>query len=241
MPSEYGSSDVGEHYTEVYNAHFSEPLSDCDPEAESGVEVACPAIACPVVEEIRWDEWEDRVGQDRRTRPLSKASRAATVMYRGNVKEVAKHMEKYLTPCMPTIYSDKVKHREKLIDRAMPFNLKVARPVGRQEMTESPIAQAAMQKEWDALLGQKVWNLMVVREKSDVVHEARVQQKTVQFGRVHGICVEQNFELPQCHASRKFKGRVVFLGNQVKNQDFEQATFVDFRKLTSNHRKCSVV
>ena len=112
--------------------------------------------------------------------------------------------------------------------------------MGRQEMTESPIAQAAMQKEWDALRSQKVWNLMVMREKSDVVHEARVQQKTVQFGRVHGICVEQNFELPQCHASRKFKGRVVFLGNQVKNQDFEQATFMDLG-LISNHRKCSVV
>ncbi len=73
----------------------------------------------------------------------------------------------------------------------------------------------------------KVWNLMVVREKSDVVSEARTQGKTVQFGRVHGICVEKNYELPSGHASRKFKGRVVFLGNQVKNQDFEQATFMD--------------
>ncbi len=39
--------------------------------------------------------------------------------------------------------------------------------------------------------------------------------------------VLKNFELPEGHASRKCKGRVVFLGNQMKNQDFEQATFMD--------------
>ncbi len=114
-----------------------------------------------------------------------------------------------------------------MMDRAIPFNLMVARPVGRQEMTDCPIAQAAMQKEWEALKTQKVWDLLIVREKSDVVTEARKASKTVQFGRVHGICVEKNFELPQGHLNRKFKGRVVFLGNQVKNQDFEQATFMD--------------
>mgnify|MGYP002807094053 CR=1 FL=1 len=129
---------------------------------------------------------------------------------------------------MPTIRPEQKKqHRGKLIDRAIPFNLMVARPVGRQEMTDCSEGQAAMQKEWAALSEQKVWNLLIVREKSDVVSEARNNQKEVQFGRVHGICVEKNFELPHGHISRKFKGRVVFLGNQVKNQDFEQATFMD--------------
>ena len=74
-----------------------------------------------------------------------------------NAKDVAKHMEKYLTPCMPTIRPEQTKqHRGKLIDRTLPFNLMVARPVGRQEMTDSPEAQAAMQKEWAALDEQKV-------------------------------------------------------------------------------------
>ena len=84
-----------------------------------------------------------------------------------------------------------------------------------------------MAKEWAALKEQKVWNLMVVREKRDVMEEARDTETEVQFGRVHGICVEKNFELPKGHASRKYKGRVVFLGNQVQNQDYEQATFMD--------------
>ena len=66
-----------------------------------------------------------------------------------------------------------------------------------------------------------------VRCVRETVNEARRLGKEVQFGRVHGICVEKNCELPRGHLSRKFKGRVVFLGNQVKNQDFEQATFMD--------------
>ena len=39
-----------------------------------------------------------------------------------------------------------------------------------------------MQKEWAALKTQKVWDLLVVREKSDVMAEARRLGKEVQFG-----------------------------------------------------------
>ncbi len=86
----------------------------------------------------------------------------------------------------------KKQHRGKLVDHAIPFNLMVARPVGRQEMTNCPEAQAAMQKEWAALNEQKVWNLLIVRDKSDVFSEARSNQKEVPFGRLQGICVEKH-------------------------------------------------
>ena len=92
--------------------------------------MACPALV--LHEEVRWEEWEDRVEEDRRTRPISQAARAASVVDRGIVEDVHKHMDKYVTPCMPTIFPAKVRHREKLIDRAIPLNLIVARPVGRQ-------------------------------------------------------------------------------------------------------------
>ena len=60
--------------------------------------------------------------------------------------EIDKHMNKHLAPAMPTISPEKRPHREKLSERVIPFNLMVARPVGKQEMTDNPIAQAAMQK-----------------------------------------------------------------------------------------------
>jgi hypothetical protein len=80
----------------------------------------------------------------------------------------------------------------------------------------------------------KVWNCWEVREKKDVIREARRAGKVVQFGRVHGICVEKNSELPMEHPNRKYKGRVVFLGNRVSNQDLEAATFADMGNAPAN-------
>ena len=37
----------------------------------------------------------------------------------------------------------------------------------------------------------------------------------------HGICVEKHSQLPAGDPKRKFKGRGVLLGNQVKNQSFD--------------------
>ena len=42
-----------------------------------------------------------------------------------------------------------------------------------------------------------------------------------------GICVEKNSEFPPGHPKRKVKGRVVFQGNRVTNQNWEAAIFQD--------------
>ncbi len=49
----------------------------------------------------------------------------------------------------------------------------------------------------------------------------------MQFGRVRCLCAEKDAELPENQPSRKFKGGVVFLGNQIRNQYFETAAFAD--------------
>ena len=94
-------------------------------------------------------------------------------------------------------------------------------------------AVEAMQKEW-ATMHERVWELNKVRKKSDFIREAKKEGKTVQFGRVHGICVEESAELPAGHPNRKYKGRVVFLGNRVTNQDFEGATFAELGNAPAN-------
>ena len=66
-----------------------------------------------------------------------------------------------------------------------------------------------------------------MRERADVVAEARNTGVTLHLGHLAGICVEKNSQLPEGHPLRKFKGRVVFLGDQVRNQDFEAAIFQD--------------
>ena len=66
-----------------------------------------------------------------------------------------------------------------------------------------------------------------MRERADVIAEAKAAGREVQFGRVHCIRVEKNSELPLGDPKRRFKGRAVFLGNQVVNQDYEQALFAE--------------
>ena len=61
----------------------------------------------------------------------------------------------------------------------------------------------------------------------DVAADARRDGKQVQFGHIFGICVEKNSELPKGHPNRKFKGRVVFQGNRVVDQNWEHAPFQD--------------
>jgi hypothetical protein len=50
-------------------------------------------------------------------------------------------------------------------------------------------------------------------------------------GRVFDICVEKNSELEHGHPSRKFKGRVVFEGNYVRDENHQAALF---RELGAN-------
>ena len=45
------------------------------------------------------------------------------------------------------------------------------------------------------------------------------------FGRVHELCYLKNSELPEADPRRKYKGRAVFLGDRVKDQDGNVALF----------------
>lgn len=47
------------------------------------------------------------------------------------------------------------------------------------------------------------------------------------MARVHGIIVEKKYQLKDNDPRRKYKGRAVLLGNQVKNQNWEAAFFQD--------------
>ena len=135
-------------------------------------------------------------------------------------------------PCMPCIHQHE-QHREKIItddggiNINKMFNTAVARPVGRKEMMENEDARKAMRKEWLGQHAAGVYDFSVVREYDDVVREAKKNGTEVHMARIHGICVEKNYQLPQGNPSRKFKGRGVLLGNQVKNQVWEAAFFQD--------------
>ena len=135
-------------------------------------------------------------------------------------------------PCMPCIHQhdhhrDKIATNDGGININKMFNTAVARPVARKEMMENEEARKAMRKEWLGQHAAGVYDFSVVREYDDVVREAKRNGTEVHMARIHGICVEKNYQLPKGNPSRKFKGRGVLLGNQVKNQFWEAAFFQD--------------
>ena len=129
-------------------------------------------------------------------------------------------------PSMPRVTSELIQHREKAVKVVRFFDALVPRPVGRKEMLTNPDALASMKKEWSGLIDQGVFDLDAVREYDAVAKEAKAKGEEIHMARAHGICIEKHSQLPVGDPKRKFKGRGVLLGNQVKNRSFE-AMFQD--------------
>ena len=122
------------------------------------------------------------------------------------------------------------KHRNK--DQMPLYPACVARPVSKPEMFSEPDAVQAMKKEWGRLWEKKVWDHDGVREWSDVAREAAQQGREIHMGRLFGLCVQKGSELPDGDERKKYKYRVVFGGNNILDQTWEQAVF---QSLGSSH------
>ena len=64
-----------------------------------------------------------------------------------------------------------------------------------------------------------------MREWSTIAAEARRVGNTIHLGRLFCICTEKGSELPKGDPNRKFKGRVVFHGNNIRDQNYDWAVF----------------
>ena len=131
-------------------------------------------------------------------------------------------------PPMEVDPPSQVVHRQKNPAFIFPVNACVARTVGKQEMLTHPKAIAAMESEWTRLRQQGdrgVWDESMVCEWSDVKAQAMKNGQTAHMGRIFELCFEKHPELPESNPLRKFKGRVVFQGNNVKDQSWKAAMF----------------
>ena len=82
-----------------------------------------------------------------------------------------------------------------------------------------------MDKEWENLEEILAWNLTKVRSKNQVIDEARTSGVKVHFASLMEICHLKNAELEAKH--QKYKGRVVFRGDIVKNDSGSYAVFTE--------------
>ena len=88
-----------------------------------------------------------------------------------------------------------------------------------------PAAKAAVDKEWEKLEKFLAWNLAKVRNKSEVIDEARTSGAKVHFASLMDLCHLKNAELEAKH--QKYKGRVVLRGDIVKDDSGSYAVFTE--------------
>ena len=135
-------------------------------------------------------------------------------------------------PAMPVAPNDIPEHREKIAhavpashDEVLNLMAMVARPVGKKELMQNPKAQASLDVEWEKLMKKKAWEMESAQEWDNVSSRAQKNGRKVHVGKIFEICVEKGSELPEGDPLRKFKGRTVFQGNNVKDESNDPALF----------------
>ena len=82
-----------------------------------------------------------------------------------------------------------------------------------------------MDKEWEKLENTPAWQLTKVRNKKEVIGEARKEGKIVHFASLMDICHLKISELEP--KFQKYKGRIVLRGDVVKGVSGSYAVFTE--------------
>ena len=96
-------------------------------------------------------------------------------------------------------------------------------PIPLKKAYESPRARAAIDAEHDKLNKKTAWDFTTVRAKADVIADAKKKGKRVNFGNLMELCHEKHSELKL--AIPTYKGRLVFRGDQVRDETGYYAVF----------------
>ena len=90
---------------------------------------------------------------------------------------------------------------------------------------KNPDAKAAVHKEWEKLESIPEWMLTKVRNKKEVIEEARNKCRKVHFASLMDLCHLKNSELEPQY--KKYKGSVVLRGDIVKDDSGSYAVFTE--------------
>ena len=134
-------------------------------------------------------------------------------------------------PAMPVLIGKGEEHRErllpllhkKLLEISSDMYAVVAKVLSPKEVSTNPAAQAALDKEWQKLVDTGCWVEKKVREYEAVASEAKKDNAKVHFGNIFEIGTLKGAELKEGDPNRKYKGRSVFQGNKVVDENSDHA------------------
>ena len=94
------------------------------------------------------------------------------------------------------------------------------------EAMKIPGGKAAANREWEKLKQIQAWQLTKVRNKREVTDDARKEGKTVHFCVIDGHLSSRDFGVGT-KILKKYKGRIVFRGDIVKDDSGFHAAFAE--------------
>ena len=102
-------------------------------------------------------------------------------------------------------------------------------PVPMEKAMRIPKAKEAVDKEWNALANPKrpAWDLSKVKPRAEVIAQANKENRSVHFGSLMDLCHEKHSEFNLLAGDKIYKGRVVFRGDQVRDETGYYAVFTE--------------
>ena len=96
-------------------------------------------------------------------------------------------------------------------------------PVPPQQVRNIPGAQKAVNAEWEKLEKRIAWEPDKVQPRAKVEQRAKDEGITIHFGALMALCHIKHSELAKIF--QIYKGRIVFRGDDVKDEDGTHAVF----------------
>ena len=103
-------------------------------------------------------------------------------------------------------------------------------PIGKA--LKIPKAREALDTEWDKLERKKAWDVTRVAPRAKVIRDAKARGVSVHFGSLMDLCHLKNSQMGEEFWS--YKGRIVFRGDIVKDEDGQFAVFTEQGASASN-------
>ena len=105
-------------------------------------------------------------------------------------------------------------------------------PLPIPKAMQIPEAREALEKGWSKLERKKAWDISRVAPKAKVIRDAKAKGRSVHFGSLMDLCHIKNSQMGKEFWS--YKGRIVFRGDIVKDEDGMFAVFTEQGASASN-------
>ena len=99
----------------------------------------------------------------------------------------------------------------------------VTKLLDRKDHWRDPLAKEAIRTEADDLVKRGTWLLDTVVEKRDLIKRAKASGQKIHLGDLNPICSIKNSEMDS--KFHKYKGRITFRGDDVRDEDGSHAVF----------------